>query len=218
MEDSRARGERLRKARTKAQLSVAQVAKRAGYSESGVRAIENGQNGLRPDAAERFAPVLSVTSAWLLTGDGEVENGQFIPVIGFVGADSEGAIIYTTGQESGDLVPLPPGGGIESRALEVRGHSGGEFAPSGSIIYFDDQRHPPTPDMIGYPCVVETEDGRVLLKRLLKGSQPGVYDLESRVGPTLEDVRLRWAAEVTYVAQPKQARKIIRRAGERQVA
>lgn len=217
MDDSRARGERLRQARIKVQLSVAQVAKRAGYSESGVRAIENGQNGLRADAAERFAPIVSATSAWLLTGEGEAESAH-IPVLGFVGADSEGTVIYTTGQESGDLVPIPPGGGRESRALEVRGHSGGEWAPAGSIIYFEDQRHPPTPDMLGYPCVVETEDGRVLLKRLLKGSSPGVYDLESRVGPTLENVRLKWAAEVTYVAQPRQARKIIRRAGQRQVA
>jgi transcriptional regulator with XRE-family HTH domain len=218
MEDSRSRGERLRKARIKAQLSVAQVARRAGYSESGVRAIENGQNGLRPDAAERFAPILGVTAAWLLTGEGEADNGNYVPIIGFVGADSEGTVIYATGQESGDLVPLPPGGGRESRALEVRGHSGGEWAPPGSIIYFEDQRNPPTPDMIGYPCVVETEDGRVLLKRLLRGAHPGVYDLESRAGPTLQDVRLKWAAEVTYVAQPRQARKIIRRAGERQVA
>jgi len=143
---------------------------------------------------------------------------QMIPIIGFVGADSEGTIIYTTGQESGDLVPLPPGGTDESRALEVRGHSGGDFAPSGSIVYFDDQRTPPTPDMIGYPCVVATEDGRILLKRLLKGSKAGVYDLESRNGPTISDVRILWAAEVTYVAQPRQARRIIRRAGEQQVA
>lgn len=214
----RPRGERLRQARLKAQLSVAQVAKRAGYSESGVRAIENGQNGLRPDAAERFAPILGVTAGWLLTGEGESDHGPYVPVIGFVGADSEGTVIYTTGQESGDLVPIPPGGGCDSRALEVRGHSGGEWAPPGSIIYFEDQRNPPTPDMIGYPCVVETEDGRVLLKRLLKGSNPGVYDLESRVGPTLADVRLKWAAEVTYVAQPKQARRILRKAGEQQVA
>jgi hypothetical protein len=38
------------------------------------------------------------------------------------------------------------------------------------------------------------------------------------VGPPIEDVRLRWAAEPTAIIPPKQARRIIRRAGERQVA
>jgi transcriptional regulator with XRE-family HTH domain len=214
MEEIKARGDRLRDARKRSGLSVDQVAQRAGYSPSGVRAIENGQNGLRADAAEKFAPVLGVSAAWLLTGSGSGDVQPYVAVIGYVGADSEGAVIFSTGQASGDLVPLPPGGGSESRALVVRGFSGGEWAPDGSIVYFEDQRHPPTPDMIGYPCIVELADGRVLLKRLLKGSAPGLFDLESRVGPTLSDVQLKWAAEVTYVAQPKQARRIIRKAGE----
>jgi hypothetical protein len=58
----------------------------------------------------------------------------------------------------------------------------------------------------------------LLLKRLLKGSRPNLYDLESYIGPTISDVRLVWAAEPTAIIPAKQARKIIRRAGERQVA
>jgi hypothetical protein len=88
------------------------------------------------------------------------------------------------------------------------------FAEDGSLLYFEAQKTPPTPDMLGYPCIVETEDGRVLLKRLLKGSRPGLYDLESQVGPTLSDMRLRWAAEITAIIPPKAARRIIRRRGE----
>lgn len=203
-------------------ISATAASKLAGLSEDAIRnmrrAVEkDARQGISTSTIMALAPVLDTTASWLLEGVGP-EADQYIPIIGFVGADNEGAVVYTTGQESGDLVPIPPGGDTTSRALEVRGHSGGEWAPPGSIVYFDDQRRPPTPDMLGYPCVVETEDGRVLLKRLLKGSRPDVFDLESRVGPTLEDVRLHWAAEVTYVAQPKQARKIIRRPGERQVA
>lgn len=218
MEDNRARGQRLREARIKAQLSVAQVAKRSGYSESGVRAIENGQNGLRPDAADTFAPILGVTPAWLLTGEGEADSATYVPIIGTVGADTEGTVIQSTGQNGGDLAPVPAGGSRDSVALEVRGHSMRGLADDGSLIYFESQRHPPSPDMIGYPCVVETEDGRVLLKRLLKGSAPGLYDLESLIGPTMQDVRIRWAAEITAIIPPRQARRVIRRHGERQVA
>ena len=66
--------------------------------------------------------------------------------------------------------------------------------------------------------IVQTEDGRVLFKRLLRGSGPELYDLESIVGPTLSDVRLRWAAHYTAIIPPFQAAQTIRRAGERQVA
>ena len=188
-----------------------QVAARSGVPYTTLASFVQGDTQSLKGANEEL-----IARAYGVSGSEIFANptSGFVPVIGYVGADTEGTVIFSTGQESGDLVPLPPGGGEMSRALEVRGHSGGEWAPNGSIIYFEDQRTPPTPDMLGYPCVVETEDGRILLKRLLKGSAPGLYDLESRIGPTLENVRLKWAAEVTYVAQPKQARRIIRRAGE----
>lgn len=218
MEDSKQRGERLREARRAAGLSVDQVAQRAGYSASGVRAIENGQNGLRPDAAEKFAPVLGVTTAWLLTGDGDRDATPLVRIIGRVGADTEGTVIHATGQEGYDMAPVPPGGSRDSVALEVVGHSMRAIAEDGSLIYFEDQRNPPTPDMLGYYVIAELEDGRVLFKRLLRGSRPDVYMLESQIGPPIEDVRIRWAAEPTAIIPPKQARRVIRRAGERQVA
>lgn len=192
-----------------------QVAQKSGVPYTTLASfIQGDTQSLKGENEELIAGAYGLSATEIFAGG----TSGFVPIIGFVGADTEGTVIFATGQESGDLVPLPPGGGDESRALEVRGHSGGDFAPNGAIVYFDDQRQPPTPDMIGYPCVVETEDGRVLLKRLLNGSRAGLYDLESRNGPTLSDVKIRWAAEITYVAQPKQARKIIRRAGERQVA
>lgn len=216
-DDHKARGERLREARKAANLSVDQVAERARRSASGIRAIENGQNGLRPDAAEVLAPILGVTSAWLLTGTSE-RHAPMVPIIGTVGADAEGTVIQTTGQASGDTVPPPPGGTKDSVALEVRGYSMRGVADDGSIIYFDNQEAQPTADMIGYPCVVETRDGRVLIKRLLLGSRKGVYNLESINGPTMEDVELVWAAEIKHVTMPREAQRIIRRAGMNQVA
>lgn len=212
MEERRARGERLREARRRSGLSVEQVAARAGYSASGVRAIENGQNDLRPTAAERFAPVVGVTAAWLLTGEGDRDVEPLTRIIGRIGADADGVVIHTTGQESYDLVPIPPGGSPDSVALEVVGHSMRGIAEDGSLIYFEDQRNPPTPDMIGYMCIVELEDGRVLFKRLLRGSEPRTYMLESQYGPPIDNVRIRWAAEPTAIIPPKQARRIIRRA------
>jgi hypothetical protein len=61
--------------------------------------------------------------------------------------------------------------------------------------------------------VVETESDEVLVKRLLRGSSPGRYDLESVAGPTRHDARLRWAAHITAIIPPFQARRIIVRGG-----
>jgi phage repressor protein C with HTH and peptisase S24 domain len=139
---------------------------------------------------------------------------HLVRIVGRVGANPDGEVVMTTAHDVWDFVPIPPGGTSDSVALEVYGHSMRGFADDGSLIYFEFQRTPPTEDMLNYECVVETEDGRVLLKRLLRGSGPGLYDLESANGPTLRDVRVRWAAEPTAIIPARQARRIIRRGGE----
>ncbi|MBL8554973.1 MAG: peptidase S24, partial [Phenylobacterium sp.] len=71
-------------------------------------------------------------------------------------------------------------------------------------------RTAPTPDMLGQVVVLETDTDEVLVKRLLRGSRGGVYDLESIAGPMRHDARLRWAAHITAIIPPFQARRIIR--------
>jgi hypothetical protein len=67
--------------------------------------------------------------------------------------------------------------------------------------------------MLGQIVVVETDGDEVLVKRLLRGSRAGRYDLESIVGPTRHDCALRWAAHITAIIPPYQARRIIRSGG-----
>jgi len=67
--------------------------------------------------------------------------------------------------------------------------------------------------MLGQVVVVEIETDEVLVKRLLRGSEPGRYDLESLAGPTRHDARLRWAAHITAIIPPFQARRILVRGG-----
>jgi hypothetical protein len=85
-------------------------------------------------------------------------------------------------------------------------------------VYFEDQKHPPTEDMIGEIVVVqvardgdEANDEDVLIKRLQRGSAEGLYNLESILGPTIRDVRIRWAAEIIQITPPRQARRLLRR-------
>jgi transcriptional regulator with XRE-family HTH domain len=215
------RHERLREARIAAGYERASdAAARFGWNENTYKSNENGNAPFSFRKAKEYAEAFGVRAEWLYDAAGAVrpDAEPMVRIIGRVGADTEGAVIQTSGQEGFDMVPVPPGGTSAAVALEVVGHSMRAVAEDGSLIYFEDQRNPPAPDMLGYYCIVEIEDGRVLFKRLLRGSAPGLFVLESQVGPPIEDVRLRWAAEPTAIIPPKQARRIIRRADERQVA
>jgi hypothetical protein len=215
------RHDRLRQARIAAGFERASdAAARFGWNDNTYKSNENGNAPFSFRKAREYAEAFGVRAEWLYDATGAMLPGAepMVRIIGRVGADAEGVVIQSSGQEGYDMVPLPPGGAADAVALEVVGHSMRAIAEDGSLIYFEDQRNPPTPDMVGYYCIVETEDGRVLFKRLLRGSRPDLYMLESQAGPPIEDVRLRWAAEPTAIIPPKQARRIIRRAGERQVA
>ena len=215
------RHDRLRQARTAAGFERASdAAARFGWNDNTYKSNENGNAPFSFRKAKDYAEAFGVRAEWLYDETGPARPGgeAMVRIIGRVGADTEGTVIHTDGQEGFDMAPIPPGGTSEAVALEVVGHSMRAVAEDGSLIYFEDQRNPPTADMLGYYCIVETEDGRVLFKRLLRGSAAGLYVLESQVGPPIEDVRLIWAAEPTAIIPPKQARRIIRRADERQVA
>jgi hypothetical protein len=83
----------------------------------------------------------------------------------------------------------------------------------GGLLYFEQQFTEPTERHIGRVVVVETEDGEVLVKRLLRGDEKGLWDLESIVGPVRRNVRLHWVANITGVIPPPVSQELIVRAG-----
>lgn len=212
------RARRLREARLAAGFARASAAAAAfGWNPNTYSSNENGNAPFSYARAKTYAAAFGVRADWLYDGAGPTEADVapaaavgLVPVIGKVGADPEGAVLFATGQGGGDLVPLPPGGTEKAVALQVAGHSMHGLADNGGLIYFEDQRTPPTPDMLGHVVVVETDTDEVLVKRLLRGSRSGRFDLESVNGPTRRDCRLRWAAHITAVIPPHQARKILR--------
>lgn len=197
-----------RKARGMSQDKLAEAAETSkGY----ISDLERGERPYNSRLAEKLAEALGISVRDLLTVNPESPKaGELMaPIIGRVGADNEGTVFLASGQARPDYAPIPPGGSAKAVALDVAGHSMRGVADEGALIYFEDQRTPPTPDMLGHVVVLETEDGRVLVKRLLRGSEKGVWDLESLSGPTLPDVRIRWAAHITAIIPPHQARKIL---------
>ena len=208
------RSERLREARVARGYETAAAAADAfGWNRNTYASNENGNAPFSYRKAKDYAAALGVRPEWLYDAAGpmrpSVEPG-FVPIVGMVGANPDGVVLFAMGQEPTDLAPIPPGGTEKAAALRVSGHSMRGVADDGALIYFEDQRTPPTPDMLGHVIVVETDTDEVLVKRLLRGSRPGLYDLESVAGPTRHDARLRWAAHITAIIPPFQARRIIR--------
>lgn len=208
------RAERLRRARIDKGFETAAAAADAfGWSRNTYASNENGNAPFSYRRAKEYAAAFGVRPEWLYDAAGPMQASAaagLVPVIGRVGANPEGAVLFATGQDPAELAPIPPGGTDKAAALKVVGHSMRGVADDGALIYFEDQRTPPTPDMLGHVVVVETDTDEVLVKRLLRGSRAGLFDLESVAGPMRHDARLRWAAHITAIIPPFQARRIIR--------
>lgn len=173
---------------------MAQVADQSGYSPSGVRAIENGQNDLKPDVAELLAPIVKTTAGWLLTGEGDGGPRPLVPVVGFVGA-GDAAHYYDTSQGPGRWVDAPENAGPDTVAAEVKGQSIGRYF-DGWLVFYDEVRSPVTADQIGELCVVGLPDGRILVKWLQAG-RDGRFHLLSQTEEPMFDQEIAWAARVT---------------------
>lgn len=210
-------GERLRKARVAAGYESAAAAAAAfGWHPQNVRDNEADRRGVSADRARDYARAYGVEPTWILYGGANPKAKsapRAIPIKGLVGADPEGRVLYSTGDEQGDMVLVGPGVAEDSVALEVRGHSMRGFADDGSLIFFREQYSRPTRDMLGRVVVCQLVGGEVVVKRLVKGDGPGVYDLESIVGTTLEDAKIVWVALVTTIVLPDEAKRLIMRGG-----
>jgi transcriptional regulator with XRE-family HTH domain len=210
------RSDRLRQARLDAGHETAAAAAEAfGWNRNTYASNENGNAPFSYRKAKEYAAAFGVSAEWLYDAAGPVRASAlagYVPILGRVGANPDGVVLFATGQDAGDLAPIPPGGTDKAAALRVVGHSMRGLADDGALIYFEDQRTPPTPDMLGHVVVVEIDTDEVLVKRLLRGSRSGLFDLESVAGPTRQDARLRWAAHITAIIPPFQARRIIQSA------
>ena len=212
------RAARLRQARLAAGFETAAAAAEAhGWNRNTYASNENGNAPYSWRRARDYAAAFGVRADWLYDAQsppsGGGEPSPQAPVIGRVGADPGGEVLLAGGQAPPEFAPLPPGGTERAVALKVSGHSMRGLADDGALIYFEDQRTPPSPDMLGQVVVVELDTGEVLVKRLLRGASPGRFDLESVAGPTRRDARLRWAAHITAIVPPWQARRILIQGG-----
>lgn len=198
--------ERLQKARKEAGYEDATAAADAmGVSPPTYLAHENGSRGLTR-AAQRYADFYHVSLEWLLTGKGQPrrqlssgtrDEKPMVPLVGYVGA---GAATHFFPQDIGHLdeVPAPDGSSSATVAVEIRGDSLGSFFDRW-LVFYDDVRRPVTTDLVGKLCVVGLEDGRILIKKIMRSKAKGLHHLLSQTEPPILDVIIDWAAKVKHM-------------------
>lgn len=194
--------DRFRAAMKKGDWSMKALSLEAGMGETFVRDILDRGAVPKIDSLKSVANILNTTVGYLIGEEPGVTS-----VVGRIGADTSGEIVYGTGDGGFGDVIIPPGAGPESVAVEVHGYSMGTFV-DGALIFYSDQKLAPSDEMLGDMVVVGLSDGRALLKRLTRGSRPGLYDLESLNGPTMRDQEVVWAADIESIVPPRQARRI----------
>jgi hypothetical protein len=210
------RGERLRAARRKKFKSgrAAAFALHIPISTYGAheRAELPGGRDFGPDEAKRYARRFGVSPEWLLTGrriapedlpfppEQEPPKKPMIPVVGYVGAGGE-AHYYAVSQGNLDEVEVPEIPADISQIFEVKDTSLGPYF-NRWLVFHDEPRDPPTPDLMGYLCVVALKDGRVLLRQMEPGKTEGHFDLIPQTGEPIWDSQVAWAARVTTMLPP----------------
>ena len=169
---------------------------------------ENGSSGFRAPTGEIYARRFKVRFEWLMSGRGAMtdEKPRITKIVGRAGAATDGRVIFAESDGEFGAVFVPEGASEKSVAIEIEGYSMG-FLADGALVFYS-ERGAPTDDMLGTIVVVETDDGAVLLKRLLRGSRQGRYDLESLNGPTLRDQKLKWAAHIDSLVPPWRAKRL----------
>jgi transcriptional regulator with XRE-family HTH domain len=181
-------GNNLRKLRLSRSWTHDQAASAMGMSKGGFIKLERGERRLKQEQIERAAHVFEVPESDIL-GDRKTA-----PLVGYVGAGAL-AHIFSEGQGPFDEVDAPDGSTEDTVAVEIRGESLGSFFDQW-LVFYDDVRTPPSSKMLNRLCVVGVADGRILIKKLTKGTLPGHYTLLSQFEPPMYDQIIEWAALV----------------------
>lgn len=196
-------GPLLRAARIARGYSLEYVAEKMKTSAAQLSRLENEGRGYDKNGKplgrrvstpwlDRYLPVLGLTLPELLLYSAENKNS--VPIIGFV---AEADTVQLGDGELGRVAP-PPGIEGSLQAIEVRTDALWPRYQPGDLIFFR-----PTSmleeDAIGHDCVVQTKNHGLRVRKLLRGSQPGIYRLASYRADDIDGVEVIWAARVVSI-------------------
>lgn len=183
------------------------IADRLGRDESAVSLMLRGRRRIRLDEAAELAKILGVSYDEVVERAGvqvpSMSGGDTLPIQGYI--DGAFNVVPKRPPHGPRKVTTPYPGVDRLTALRVIAPNGGAevAALDGAVLYYqapaDDYVDP---DCINKMSVVETADGRRLLRVVRRGYDKGTYTLASTAGEVSDDeaeVRLQWAAPVLFV-------------------
>ncbi|WP_299937371.1 LexA family transcriptional regulator [uncultured Nitratireductor sp.] len=198
---------RIREFREEAEMTIEELAEATGLSVSYVSRLEKGERNLSLRNLNLFAHALDKRPHDLLLED-RSDDRNVVAVMGRIAAGAE---------ISPDEEQVPPEGLYEIEtpfpipddaiAFEVSGESMWPRYDPGDIIICWRQSVIPE-EVVGWEAAVKTSDGSRYLKRVLRGSTQGTYDLESHNAAPIRGVSLLWVAAIQSVIRSGQWRKM----------
>lgn len=202
-------GDRIRKARTEvAKITQEALGKHFGISPKAVAQWESGTTVPRGPKLQELPRLLGVSSRWLMEGRGPMtikaegdHNSAEVAVVGYIGAGDTVYPIDDFPKGRGmDSVEAPPEvDPDEVVAVRVRGNSMYPQLEDGWTVFYKRDQDGVPAECKNRLCVVKLDDDRMLVKRLRWTTRKGRYNLESFNSPTLEDVKVVWAARVLAI-------------------
>lgn len=187
-------GFRIREAREESRLTQQQLGELLGVQSSAISKIETGRENASRSMLLRIAAAVGKSPGWLDYG----ETARMLQVQGKVGAYARvEAIPFDTGR----WIEIP-GDWADAYALEVAGDSCFPIYADGDVLVIRGERRLHTQETLGKMCVVETSDGLSLVKRVYRGVERGLYNLESPNAPLMQDIPLVSARPVRWVWHP----------------
>ncbi|ACL58485.1 LexA family transcriptional regulator [Methylobacterium nodulans] len=187
-------------------VSASELARRLGTSRQNVHRWADGSRELLPPVAQLIASKLGVSASALLLM--EEAGPSYIRVAGLVGAGGHINNDVTQVHQNEAVrvrinIPLPDG----LSAYEVWGDSMLPRYDPGDLIIVTDQPVPVS-RVVGDVALVKTADGNRYLKRVLRGSEPDLYTLESYNASPMEDVEIAEATMI-YLILPRRQVTIV---------
>ncbi len=175
-------------------ISTRQAAEVLGIAQSGVVRLLSGKRQAKARELRRLAELVGEP----IPDEIVPTSPETVPVMGYVGAGAE--IFPPDEDQELDRVPAPWREARQLAAVVVRGSSMEPEFWDGDLIFYEPPNGMVDPEaLVGHTVVVRTEDGRTFVKRLLRGSKPGLWTLESHAAPPMKDVRLVWVAPIRYI-------------------
>lgn len=198
-------GERVKARRLELALSQTALGKMIGppvVTKAAVSQWEKNETTPTGPNLMSLARALRQSPEWVL-GDKRPHKPIVIeiPVLSYAGAGEE---VHTLqgdpdAPDTGWTID-GPAGLTNPAAVVVRGDSMAPVYREGDYLVFE-QDGGPSPDLIGKDCIVRLADGRMFVKRLLKGSRKGRYTLASYNSATelIMDKAVQRASQIIWV-------------------